>query len=286
MLPVGAAMSIVVFGAGYLGRLLAQRLEGATLVGDVDVTDGARVREVLRALRPSFALNAAGKTGRPNVDWCERFPAETMRSNALGALSVAEACAREGVRLVHLGSGCVFSGPAPREEGWSEEDTPDPRSLYARSKYAADLALSALPGVAILRLRMPFGGEPSPRNLLTKLAGYEEVVDVRCSVTSVDDLVTATRGVLAAEATGIFHVVNRGGLSLRRAMERFRERVDPTLRTRFITEEELYRRGLVKAPRSHCVLASSRLDALGVRLRTAEEALEAALEQYARQLQK
>jgi 3,5-epimerase/4-reductase len=39
---------------------------------------------------PTHILNAAGVTGRPNVDWCEDHRLETIRSNVIGTLTVAD----------------------------------------------------------------------------------------------------------------------------------------------------------------------------------------------------
>src|SRR5260221_525042 len=80
----------------------------------------AALRAALGAHRPRAVVNAAGKTGRPNVDWCEGHKAETQRVNVGGALLVAEVCGAAGVHLVHLGSGCIFNGPSPSPGGWRE----------------------------------------------------------------------------------------------------------------------------------------------------------------------
>ena len=105
-------MTIVVVGAGFLGRRLARDLPGATLA-PVDITDRDAVAVVLARVRPDVVVNAAGKTGRPNVDWCEANQEATWRSNVLGPLVLAEACAAAGVHLLHLSSGCIFDGRSP-----------------------------------------------------------------------------------------------------------------------------------------------------------------------------
>lgn len=40
--------------------------------------------------QPTHILNAAGVTGRPNVDWCEDHRLETIRSNVIGTLTIAD----------------------------------------------------------------------------------------------------------------------------------------------------------------------------------------------------
>jgi 3,5-epimerase/4-reductase len=274
-------MGTLVFGAGFLGERLAASLPGATLARQVDITDREAVRALLRERAPSAVVNAAGKSGRPNVDWCEQHPIETARSNVAGAIVVAEACAEHGAHFVHLGSGCIFYGPSPAPGGWREDDFANPTSYYSRSKYAADLVLTPLPHVAIVRLRMPIDTVPGGRNLITKLARYPQVVDVQNSITIVPDFIEVVRAILALRATGVFHATNPGPVRHAQLLALYREYVDHDHRSTLISEDELLARGLVARPRSNCLLASTRLEALGIRMRPTDEALPDVFRQYA-----
>ncbi|HEY3821717.1 MAG TPA: sugar nucleotide-binding protein [Polyangiaceae bacterium] len=275
--------SVVVFGPGFLGHRLAREIPGAVL-SRADVTDKAAVLAALREARPEAVVNAAGKTGRPNVDWCESHQTETYRANVLGALILAEACSELGIHLVHLASGCIFYGPSPSPGGWLEDDHANPTAFYSRTKYAADLVLSRLPGVAVARLRMPIDDAPGTRNLITKLAAYPEVIDVENSVTVVADLVAVIGRLLSARATGVFHVVNPGTMRHRDLLALYREIVDPAHRYNLIAEGELLARGLAVKARSNCILQSPRLAALGITMRPIGEALRDTLERYAREV--
>jgi dTDP-4-dehydrorhamnose reductase len=274
-------MTVVVFGAGFLGRRFAEELPGAVL-STVDVTDRDAVRRSLRELGATAVVNCAGKTGKPNVDWCESHQFETHRSNVVGALVLAEACAEAGAYLLHMASGCIFYGPSPSPGGWLEHDFANPSAYYSRTKYAADLLLSKLPNVGIARLRMPIDGRPGPRNLITKLASYPKVIDVANSVTIVDDLVSVTLALVERRATGIFHVTNPGPMRHRDLLRLYGDIVDPSHRYELIAEEELVARGLATSARSNCVLASPRLAELGVTMRPIETALRDTMVEYAR----
>lgn len=263
---------IVVFGPGFLGTRLARDLPSTTL-SRADITDRRAIETVLAELAPQVVINAAGKTGKPNVDWCETHQIETYRSNVGGPLVLAEACAKRGIYLVHLGSGCIFYGPSATLGGWREDDFANPSAFYSRTKYAADLVLSRLPNVAVLRLRMPIDSEPGPRNLITKLAQYKQVVDVENSVTVVEDLVSVIAGIIQKRATGVFHATNAGTMRHRDLLTLYRELVNPTHETELIGEADLVARGLAAKPRSNCVLASPRLDALGLGMRPIHIAL-------------
>jgi dTDP-4-dehydrorhamnose reductase len=274
-------VSTLIFGAGFLGERLATSLPGASLARGVDICDEREVATTLEARRPRSVINAAGKTGRPNVDWCEEHPLETARSNVVGALALAGVCANFGMHLVHLASGCVFYGPSPTPGGWREDDFANPSSFYSRTKYAADLVLSRLPGVAVVRLRMPIDSVPGPRNLITKLAGYARVVDVENSVTIVDDLVEVIRVVVDRRASGVFHATNPGPVRHRDLLALYRRFVDPGHEYTMIPEEDLVRLGMARRGRSNCILSSSRLEALGVSMRPTESALPEVFRDYA-----
>jgi dTDP-4-dehydrorhamnose reductase len=277
---------LVIFGAGVLGRRLAAAFPGGALLS-TDITDPSALARSMREHKPRVVINAAGKTGQPNVDWCETHQAETYASNVFGPLRLADATAAAGAYLVHIGSGCVFYGPCPHHEGgWREDDPANPSAFYSRTKYAADLVLSQLPGTCIARIRMPIDHTPGPRNLITKLAGYREVIDVQNSVTVVDDFIVALRRLIELRAEGIFHVTNPGLLRHRELLELYREIVDPAHTTTFIEEEALVRRGLALKPRANARLASPGLEALGIHLRPIHEALRETMRAYAQNLRR
>jgi dTDP-4-dehydrorhamnose reductase len=273
-------MTIVVFGAGFLGTRFAEEIPGAVL-STADVTDRVAVMDELGARGAVAVINCAGKTGQPNVDWCEKHPIETQHANVIGALVLAEACAASSTYLLHMGSGCIFYGPSPTPGGWLEDDFANPSSLYSRTKYSADLILSKLPNVGVARLRMPIDARPGPRNLITKLSGYREVIDVENSVTIVDDLVVVVRALVERRASGIFHAINPGTMRHQDLLRMYRELVDESHRYTLIREDELVARGLATHARSNCILASPRLAALGIKMRPIDVALRDTLVRYA-----
>ena len=272
-------MTTLIFGAGFLGKRLAASLHGSVLV-PTDITDRVAVSAVLRDHHADAVLNCAGKTGRPNVDWCETHQEETYRSNVLGPLILAEECRKQGAYLLHFGSGCIFYGASPAPGGWREDDAANPSAVYSRAKYAADLVLSKLPNVAIARLRMPIDAAPGDRNLITKLARYGEVIDVENSVTVIDDLVEVVRGLLTQRPSGIFHATNPGTMRHRDLLGLYRDIVDPKHEYTLIREEDLVARGLAASARSNCILSNARLGELGITMRPIEVALRDAMDRY------
>lgn len=274
-------MKILVFGSkGFIGGKMLRAWPDA--VGtDARIDDKAAVLKALDEHKPGAVVNAAGKTGRPNIDWCETHQAETYRANVMGPLILAEACQERGLHLLHLASGCIFYGPSPDPRGWREDDFANPESVYSRAKYAADLLLSRMPNVAIARIRMPIDDEPNPRNLIDKLVGYAQVIDVENSVTIIPDMIDVCYQLMAKRGTGIFHITNPGTARHRQILDLYREYVDPHHQNAWISNEELMQRGLAKAARSNCILQSERLRELGIEMRPIDVALRDTMIKYA-----
>ena len=76
-------------GSGYVGQAYQALLTRKGIPfrnlrrADLDYTDVAKLTAVLKADRPEFLINAAGYTGKPNVDACELHKAECLFGNAV-----------------------------------------------------------------------------------------------------------------------------------------------------------------------------------------------------------
>lgn len=276
-----AVMKILIVGKGLIGGRCAGEWTGEAVVADRHIDTLEDAREILARFRPDVVLNAAGVRGVPNVDWCESHPMETICGNIAMPIFLAEACAERGAYLLHVGSGCVFYGSSPDPAGWREDDYANPSAVYSRSKYAADLALSAFPNVGIARIRMPIDSVPSAGNLVDKLAGYPQVIEVENSVTMLPDAIDVFHELLKRQATGIFHVVNQGTLKHREIISAYERYVDSSHRNEWIANDELVARGLAVRGRSNCILQSRRLEEEGIVMRDARDALDTVMREYA-----
>jgi 3,5-epimerase/4-reductase len=266
---------LIMGGSGYIGSKLKAQYPDA-VAPSVDIADPVAVRAVLEKERPDIVINAAGKTGRPNIDWCEDHKIETLRSNVTGPLVLLEECLKRSIYFVHIGSGCIYNGRGGRF-GFTEEDPPNfTRSFYSLTKALSDQLLKPFP-VLQLRIRMPMSGEANPRNLIVKLAGYKKVLDQRNSITYLPDFMRALDTLIMKRETGIFNIVNGGALSPYQIMKRYVEIVDP--------EHKFIRLGLkglptvVRADRSNCILSNQKILRMGISMLPIADALEEALQQ-------
>lgn len=261
-------LKVLIFGRrhGYLASLYAGYYAGdnQVVVSDVDVRRLDAVEAEIAQVKPTLVINAAGRThGKTaqNIDGCEETTEmrhDTLRVNVHGAINVRNACADVGVRLVHLGSGCVYDGKGT--QAMTETDAPDPVSWYAATKAVGDAEVVKYEQALVLRLRMPFGEQPHPRNLLTKLGAYPYVVDAPNSITYLPSLLMVTTRLLIAGARGMFNVVQPDIISPYRLASLGRFDVQPW------TPEEL--NAHVVARRSNCVLSTAKLTEYGITLPT------------------
>jgi len=273
-------MKYLIFGRkeGWLAQKFIKFLENSE-ISDVDITDLRAIRKELDEKKPEIVINAAGITGRPNIDWCEEHKAETIAGNVIGPLNILQACEERKIYWVHLGSGCIFQG----NKGWKEDDKATPPSFYSWSKYWADQILKNF-SVLIVRLRLPIDTEPNPRNLIDKLLKYSEVIDSKNSVTIIPDLLYATKELMEKRRIGIYHVVNPGNIKPSEIMKLYKKIVNPEHQFKVISEKDLYKKGLVKAVRSNCVLNTDKLQKEGIILKPIKERIIEVLKEYKQNL--
>ena len=312
--------SILILGAsGYMGRAFLDEARAGghsvtTLARkEVDYTRFEVLLEHLRQTKPDFLINAAGYAGIPNVDACEVARAETLLGNVLLPQTIAHACVATGTPWLHVSTGCLYDGAflqrdgrwtleknlstAPERaaferdptlvRGFTETDVPNfsfrqpPCSFFGGSKALAEEAIANVGRSYVLRLRMPFDQFDSPRNLLTKLQRYPKLYDNFNSISHRGDFAHAGLALWERGAPyGLYHVTNPGFVSTRQ-IARLIERFLPPARAFAFWEndEEFYQQG-VKAPRTNCVLDTTKLAGTGIQLRPVEEALEDSLRRW------
>ena len=91
--------------AGHLEALLQDQGKDVHTTA-VRMENQAEVRKVLDEIKPTHVINCAGKTGRPNVDWCEDHKLETIRANVIGTLILADECEQRRVHVTVMATGC------------------------------------------------------------------------------------------------------------------------------------------------------------------------------------
>jgi len=213
--------------------------------------------------KPTHVLNAAGVTGRPNVDWCEDHKAETIRSNVIGCLNVADICAEKGIHHLLYATGCIFEYDDAHPiggAGFLETDKPNfHKSYYSHTKAMVEDLLAVYPTTCTLRVRMPISDDLSSRNFVTKIVKYDRVVNVPNSMTVLTELLPVSLIMAERKLTGIYNFCNPGAISHNEVLALYKKYVDPSYTwTNFTLDEQAQ---ILKAGRSNNTLDHTKLTA-------------------------
>ncbi|KAH8970331.1 hypothetical protein BDL97_02G083300 [Sphagnum fallax] len=247
---------------GLLGKLCAE--QGIDYeYGAGRLENRAQIEEDIARVKPSHVFNAAGVTGRPNVDWCESHKVDTIRANVVGTLTLADVCKQHNLLLVNYGTGCIFEydedHPLGSGIGFKEEDTPNFfGSYYSRTKAMVEELLKEFDNVCTLRVRMPITVDlTNPRNFITKITRYEKVVNIPNSMTILDELVPISIEMGKRNLRGIWNFTNPGVVSHNEILDMYKKYVDPSFTYKNFTLEEQAK--VIVAARSNNELDTSKL---------------------------
>lgn len=302
---------IVLLGAtGYIGQAfetaLKQRGEQFLSLsrGQLDYTQFDALFRFLRDKKPKFLINAAGYTGKPNVDACENFKADTLQGNTLFPQTVAQVCSALEIPWGHVSSGCIYSGARISESGitkverdltkvdlkalckknalfgFTELDEPNfsfrqpPCSFYSGTKALGEEAIREVGRSYIWRLRIPFDQFDNARNYLSKVQRYSKVYDNVNSLSHRADFVNACLDTWKLGAPfGIYNVTNPGFVTTRQVVQMIQDTLKPARSFEFWENDEEFYKVAAKTPRSNCIMDVSKLLAAGVKVRPVEDAL-------------
>ncbi|OAM89524.1 sugar nucleotide-binding protein [Termitidicoccus mucosus] len=280
-------------GSGYVGQAYQQLLATKGIPfknlrrAELDYTDAATLAAALKADRPDFLINAAGYTGKPNVDACELHKAECLFGNAVLPGRIADACEAAGVPWGHVSSGCIYTGARADDSGFTEDDAPNFTfrqnncSFYSGTKALGEEVLAGRPNVYIWRLRIPFDNINNPRNYLTKLMRYERLLEAANSISQLHEFAAATFACREKRIPfGTYNVTNPGHITTREVVGLIRESGVCPKEYRFFADENEFMQIAAKTPRSNCIMSSAKLAAVGIWMTPVRDALREALKSW------
>ncbi len=141
---IGTAQNILLIGNnGQVGFELATLLPALGRVcpvdfPEIDLSCPDSIRAIVRDSHPDLIVNAAAYTA---VDKAESEPDLCRAINATAPAILAEEAIRLGATLIHYSTDFVFDGA--KRAPYSEDDTPNPVSVYGRTKLEGDNAIRA-----------------------------------------------------------------------------------------------------------------------------------------------
>jgi dTDP-4-dehydrorhamnose reductase len=179
---------------------------------ELDIRDGARIRELARWFRPEVCFNAAAYTA---VDRAESEPDLADEINHLAAQRVAEVCRDLVVRLLHYSTDYVFDGSATAP---IREDAPTaPLGVYGATKLAGEEAVLRSGADAwVVRTAWVYGLEggnfiKTVLRVCRERGAMRVVDDQRGSPTWARDLAAASLALARHGAPhGLYHLTNSG----------------------------------------------------------------------------
>jgi dTDP-4-dehydrorhamnose reductase len=225
-------MRLLVTGAsGLLGLNLAlQARNSHTVIGvdrcrlkDVpfeivcaDLLDQDAPEKILDLIHPDWLIHCAALA---DLDQCEADPQLAAKLNSILPGKLSTACKLRGVKMVQISTDAVFDGF--QQNAYTEDDVPNPLSVYARTKLEGEASvLASNPGALVARVNF-FGWSPSGNRSLAEfffnnLAAGKQIkgfTDVNICPTFVGDLTDLLLSMLIKGLNGVYHAVGGECLS-------------------------------------------------------------------------
>ena len=216
---------VLVTGArGQLGRELKKlrnhfsQVYSFTDIEELDVTDASAVKSYLVSQPADYIINCAAYT---NVDQAESEPELAMQLNrdAIGNLAAILDHSTE-TRIIHLSTDYIFRGDLLRP--LKEEDTPDPPSVYGRTKLEGEKVLHNHPRALVIRTSWLFSvfGKNFVKSMINRMDKYDDinvVYDQIGTPTYAEDLARAIMQIISDVdagkkpfVPGVFNYSNEG----------------------------------------------------------------------------
>ncbi len=286
-------MIVLVGGSGYVGTAYQAYFNsrGIPFVSvnrsTLNLCDKEAVSKFFKELKPQFIVNAAGYTGKPNVDMAEKEKTRCLLANTILPGVLFEVCTDLKIPWGHISSGCIFSGSRPDGSGFTEEDEPNFSfrqnncSFYSGTKALAEEIMDGGTDCYTWRLRIPFNEVDGPRNYLSKVMNYAKLIDVRNSISQLDEFVRATWLCWEKRVPfGVYNVVNPGSITTREVVEKIRQRRMVNKEFQFFKDETEFMQIAAKVPRANCVMDCSKLLKTGIPMMEIHEAVDWALDHW------
>lgn len=288
-------MKILLFGCdGQLGTDLQDSLAGiaelsAYGLADLDISDFDRLQQVIDDEAPGLIINAAAYTA---VDRAESEPELAAMVNAEAPAVMAKKATQLQAGMIHYSTDYVFDGTAT--EPYSEEDKPNPESVYGSTKLEGERAvLENCSNSLILRTSWVYSlhGQNFLRTMLRLADQRDELSIVGDQVgapTTTRALADATlklvqyylvNGEFSDRVSGVYHMTCGGETSWYEfAKAIFAAANNTAMRVVEITTEEYPTPA--KRP-AYSVLSNEKLfDTFGIRLPDWESALSQCMQDY------
>ncbi len=218
---------MLILGAkGMLGHDLAEEFKEYDPVlwdkEECDITNETKTLELILELSPEIIINAAAYT---NVDGAEDDQEIADSINHMAVKYISQAAKKVGAVLIHISTEYVFDGE--NHNGYNEEYSPQPLSVYGQTKFAGEQVLVDsrckyyLVRTSWLYGKAPQKGKPRGKNFIDTIiekansGGELKVVNDQFGrPTFAKDLAQQIHYLIKNKLDfGIYHITNNGQAS-------------------------------------------------------------------------
>jgi dTDP-4-dehydrorhamnose reductase len=261
------------------------------LRSDFDGSNPESLVKIIKDTNSKFLINCAGYTGKPNVDACEENKFECWTSNLTLPMNISIACSSAKIPWGHVSTGCIYTGKKENGNGFTEEDKPnfsfsyDNCSYYSGVKELTERILSKINGIYFWRLRVPFEGRVNDRNYISKILNYNKLLNVENSFSQLNEFVKSCFSCWRLKIPfGIYNMTNPGFMSTKEVVDMAKKIGKIDKEFDFFESESDFMSKAAKAPRSSCVLDSSKILNCGIELKEVHESMECSMKEYFKNL--
>jgi len=270
---------------GWIGQMAAELIKNdpsmELIVSKNRMENRSAIGAELDEVKPTHVLLAAGITGRPNIDWCETNKPETIRTNVIGMLNVADLTNQKDIHCTVYATGCIFEyddkHPLGSGIGFKETDKPNfDSSFYSETKGYMEALLKCYSNVLVLRVRMPISDDLIHRNFVTKIVKYDRVVNIPNSMTVLTEMIPASLAMAKASLSGVYNFTNPGVISHAQVLDLYTKYIDEDYTYTVFTLEEQAK--VIVAGRSNNELDTTKLmnalEELGIKINPIDVAVD------------
>lgn len=180
----------------------------------MDICELDKIISIVEQEEPDIIFHFAAET---DVDLCEQKPDHAYITNTLGTENIALTALKYDIPILYISTGCVFNGN--KAEPYIEFDTPDPISVYGKSKYEGEKIISSmLNKYFIIRAGWMIGGWELDKKFVFKIIKQIKenkkellvVNDKYGSPTFTFDFANNLLPVINSGRYGLYHMANLG----------------------------------------------------------------------------
>jgi dTDP-4-dehydrorhamnose reductase len=129
-----------------------------------DVRDRESMEKDIKDFSPHLIINLAALT---DLEYCEAHPKNALATNYGGAKNLGLIAKLWNIPYIYISTAGIFGG---EKDSYTEYDTPNPASQYAKTKYAGErFVLSKVPRSYVFRAGWMMGGKEKDKKFVGKI---------------------------------------------------------------------------------------------------------------------